>query len=89
MEKEGETSGENDKFEDEEEEPLVSIHAIAEATPHQTMRIKGNIKKKAIIILIDSRSTHNFLDVTVAKRTGCITARQTFNGCSGKWNQDC
>ena len=32
MEDEGETSGENDKFEDEEEEPLVSIHAIVEDT---------------------------------------------------------
>ena len=35
------------------------------------MRIKGNIKKKRIIILIDSGSTYNFLDVLVAKRTVC------------------
>lgn len=35
------------------------------------MRIRGNIKKKAITILIDSGSTHNFLDPVVAKRTGC------------------
>ena len=48
-EEEGETSGENDKFE-EEEEPLVLVHTIVGATPHQTMRIKGNIKKNAIII---------------------------------------
>ena len=34
---EGEEEGENDKFEEEEEEPLVSVHAIARATPHQTM----------------------------------------------------
>ena len=33
------------------------------------MQIKGNIKN---IILIDSRSARNFLDVTVAKCTGCI-----------------
>ena len=38
-EDEGKTSGENDKFEEDEEEPLVLVHA----TPHQTMRIKGNI----------------------------------------------
>ena len=36
-EKEGETSGENDKLEEDEGEPLVSIHAIAGATPHQTV----------------------------------------------------
>ena len=47
----------------------MSVHAIAGATSHQTMRIRGNIKKKAIVILIDYGSTHNFLDVTVAKRT--------------------
>ena len=68
----GETSGENNKFKEEMDEPLMSVHAIAGATPHQTMRIRGNIKKKAIIILIDLGSTHNFLDVTVAKHTGCI-----------------
>ena len=71
-EEEGETSVENDKFEKEEEEPLMSVHAIVGATRHQTLRIRGNIKKKAIIILIDLGSTHNFLDVMVAKRIGCI-----------------
>lgn len=34
-------------------------------------RIRGNIKKKGIIILIDFGSTHNFIDVSVAKHTGC------------------
>ena len=63
----------------------MSVHAIVRAISHQTMRIRGNIKKKAInffvsikskkkaiIILIDSISTHNFLDITVAKHIGCI-----------------
>ena len=49
------------------------VHAIAEATSHQTMRTMGNIKKNTIIILIDIGTTHNFLDVTMAKHTGCIT----------------
>ena len=50
----------------------MSVHAIVEATSHQTMRIMGDIKKKTIIILIDLGSTHNFLDVTMDERTGCI-----------------
>ena len=68
----GDIIGENDEPIGQEEEPLVSVHAIVGATSHQTMRIRDNIKKKVIIILIDSRSTHNFLDVIVVKRTGCV-----------------
>ncbi|XP_052292019.1 uncharacterized protein LOC127900817 [Citrus sinensis] len=66
-----ELSDEGNKIGDDEEDHLVSLHAMSGAVSHQTMRIKGNIKKKGIIILIDSSSTHNFLDVSVAKRTGC------------------
>ena len=48
------------------------VHAILGATSHQTMLIRGNIKKKVIIILIDSRCTHNFLDVIVVKSMACV-----------------
>lgn len=34
----------------------------------QTLKLKGHIKKQNIIVLIDSGSTHNFIDVNVAKR---------------------
>ena len=51
---------------------MVSINAIFGLASHQTMRIHGNIKKKVVIILIDLRSTHNFLDLVVAKRTRCL-----------------
>ena len=56
---------------------MVSINVISGSTSHQTMRIHGHIKKKAITMLIDSRSTHNFLDPVVAKRTRCSI--QTIN----------
>lgn len=36
------------------------------------MRIKGRVKKCPLKILIDSGSTHNFLDLIMAKRTGQI-----------------
>lgn len=45
---------------DNHEDPLVFLHALADAASHQTIRFRGNIKKKGIIILIDSGSTHNF-----------------------------
>jgi hypothetical protein len=36
----------------------------------QTMKVIGYVKKKPLQILIDSRSTHNFLDLTVRKQVG-------------------
>ena len=30
----------------------------------QTIRVKGSIKNREVVSLIDSRSTHNFLDAT-------------------------
>ena len=60
-----------------EDDLVVSINAIFDSTSHQIMRIGGNIKKKYVTILFDSRSTHIFLDPIVAKRTGC--SMQTTN----------
>lgn len=34
------------------------------------MRVRGNVKKRLIMILIDSGSTHNFLSPDVVKRAG-------------------
>ena len=52
-----------------EDDLMVSINAIFGSKSHQTMRIHGNIKKKVVTILIDSRSINNFLDPIVSKRT--------------------
>nr|KYP34429.1 hypothetical protein KK1_044610 [Cajanus cajan] len=35
------------------------------------MRITGYHKKKPLHVLIDSGSTHNFLDINIAKKLGC------------------
>ena len=37
----------------------------------QTIRVTGYVEKKVIQILIDSGSTHNFMDVRLAQRMGC------------------
>ena len=50
---------------------MVSINAIFGSSFHQTIRIRGNIKKKVVTIQIDSGSTHNFLDPVVAEIIRC------------------
>jgi len=55
----------------EEMEPQISMNAMCGNTGFQTMRINGHVGKKTIHILIDSGSTHNFLDVNSAKKLGC------------------
>ncbi|KAA8524512.1 hypothetical protein F0562_010935 [Nyssa sinensis] len=53
-----------------QEELQISVHALSGSLSYKTMRIKGKVKKNMVIILIDSGSTHNFLDPVMAKRTG-------------------
>jgi len=52
-------------------EPLISINALTGTTSFRTMRVTGYYRKKPLHILIDSGSTHNFLDAHVAKKLGC------------------
>ncbi|OMO55249.1 hypothetical protein COLO4_36099 [Corchorus olitorius] len=49
-------------------DPILFLHAILGTSDHQTMRIIGTIKHQEVIILIDSGSSHNFMDKTTAKR---------------------
>ncbi|XP_071694493.1 uncharacterized protein [Rutidosis leptorrhynchoides] len=53
--------------------PQISLHALTGTTAYQTMRVFGHVNKKPVHILIDSGSTHNFLDMETAKRLGCFT----------------
>nr|KYP65271.1 hypothetical protein KK1_011503 [Cajanus cajan] len=52
-------------------DPQISVHALTRIANFQTMRVTGYHKKKHLHVLIDSGSTHNFLDIEVAKRLGC------------------
>ncbi|GKU89514.1 hypothetical protein SLEP1_g3643 [Rubroshorea leprosula] len=53
--------------------PHMFVHALSggNSGAYRTMRVTGYVNKKPIHILIDSGSTHNFLEVNVAKRVGC------------------
>ncbi|GKA72258.1 hypothetical protein Tco_0778474 [Tanacetum coccineum] len=55
----------------EEIMPQISLNAMTEIPNYQIMRIKGFVGKQLLHILIDSRSTHSFLDLSVAKKLGC------------------
>ncbi|VFQ81961.1 unnamed protein product [Cuscuta campestris] len=68
---EGEALDENINFEILETEPCISFHAVNGIAGYQTMRVTGHFGKKAIQILVDSGSTHNFLDIELAKKLGC------------------
>ena len=46
----------------------ISLHALAGITTPQTMRVKGFFKKIPLTILIDSGSTHNFIDPQIARQ---------------------
>lgn len=57
-------SGEID-FDSGEMEPQISMNAMNGVSGFHNMRINGHVEKKTVHILIDSGSTHNFLDVNL------------------------
>ena len=50
----------------------ISCNALARITTPQTLKIKGHIRKRKVILLIDSSSTHNFIHCKVAKELNCF-----------------
>lgn len=51
------------------EEVGLSIHALTSNLSHNTIKIKGKVKKKPLIILVDKSNNHSFLNVIVAKES--------------------
>ena len=81
----------------EELTPTISCNALVGISTPQTLKIEGYIKKKKVIVLIDSGSTHNFIHYKLAKDLNCfvypvpefqvmIADGWTIN-CSGKCNK--
>lgn len=54
----------------EEASPEISLHAISGTLATQTMRLKGIINRPPVVVQIDSESTHNFIDLATARKTG-------------------
>jgi hypothetical protein len=51
----------------EETTPMISCHALANISTPQTLKIEGYIKNEKGRVLIDSGSTHNFINYKLAK----------------------
>nr|GEW17160.1 hypothetical protein [Tanacetum cinerariifolium] len=73
-----ETLNEVDKEHHEESEllisecyPQISLNALSGIPTYNTMRMKSNVAKHVLHSLLDTRSTHNFLDLFTAKKLGC------------------
>ena len=72
----------------------ISCNELVGITTLQTLKIEGHIKKKKVIVLIDSGSTHSFIHCKVAKELNCflypaleckvIVANGGTINCSGK-----
>lgn len=52
-------------------EPGISLHALTGYTPFQTLVLQGTSNNVPINILVDSGSTHNFVDPQTVKQVGC------------------
>lgn len=51
---------------------MISCNALAGIITLQTLKIGGHIKKKKVIVLIDSSSTHNFIHYNITKELNCF-----------------
>jgi len=61
---------EGDELRDEEG-PQISVNALSGVQGFQTMRVTGMSGKTPLHILLDLGRTHNFLDISMAKKLGC------------------
>nr|GLL39467.1 uncharacterized protein LOC109178468 [Ipomoea trifida] len=59
---------------DQLDRPEISLHAITGTGNGNTMRVNLLLNNKPITALIDSGSTHNFVDSATAKRLGTLRA---------------
>lgn len=48
-----------------QEDAEITLYALSGTPTSGTMRVMGRIKQKIFVILIDSSSTHNFIDATL------------------------
>lgn len=72
------------------EEPIISLHALEGSSSPQTLKFRGFIKHRPVVVFIDSGSTHNFIHQRVIEAVHCfIRAVSNFQvqiADGGKWN---
>jgi hypothetical protein len=76
-------------------EPVISLNVLIGFSAPQTLKLIGYIKHMKVIILVDSRGTHNFIHRCISQETNCyICAINNFqimisNGVSMKCGGRC
>ena len=50
----------------------ISLHALEGHPSEKMIKIRGNVGKMRLLILIDSGSSHSFLDKSTAKELLCV-----------------
>lgn len=58
--------------EDEVKNSIVSLIALFGLQNHDIVKIAGKMEKQVLTILWDSGSTHSFIDISTAKKLGCV-----------------
>jgi hypothetical protein len=53
-------------------DPVISLHALSGISAPQTLKIKGYIKHRLVVVLIDSGSTHNFIHRRLTDEIHCF-----------------
>ena len=53
-----------------EDNLVISLHALIGINGYHTMRVQGKIKNQLVSILVDTGSTHNFVDQKIVKKAG-------------------
>ncbi|GKE50017.1 putative nucleotidyltransferase, ribonuclease H [Tanacetum coccineum] len=77
---------EENKEDEEDKLPQISIHALTGLPSYSTMRIKGAMGNRQLHILVDSGSTHNFIDVKLARKLQCsVKDIPSINTMQGHW----
>jgi len=66
-----------DKGNDQVDEYGISLNALADSDTYNTIRIKGNCQRQNLVILIDSGSTHSFINKGTIKALNAPTSKIT------------
>ena len=61
----------NDEILEGNEGGKISMHALQGQAADRVIKVKGLVRKRSIVVLIDSGNTHSFLDKTTAHSLQC------------------
>lgn len=63
-------TSEMEQIDTDNEEITLSLHALLGTTGMHTLQLHGLVKKQKVLMLVDSGSTSNFIDLSLAKSLG-------------------